>query len=162
MRELHLGTGHVSEGCGGTEARVEKSGRGATFLSRRSFHLNCRSASEPEPTICPPVDPQLNDSGSLSRSLATAVMCTRPPGCTELGLAEQLIVAGRFGRGSTRTTATQLTFPPRPSSTRAVTEWVPGATPAGFHRTCEPIPSMAYPWRIVISGKHRACNVVTS
>jgi hypothetical protein len=29
--------------------------------------------------------------------------------------------------------------------TRAMTEWMPAATPAGFHRTCDHIASMATP-----------------
>jgi hypothetical protein len=62
----------------------------------------------------------------------------------DFDVAEQLIVGGWLGR-STRTSVTQLALPPRLSSTRAVTEWVPSATPAGFHRTCDPVPSIAPP-----------------
>lgn len=31
------------------------------------------------------------------------------------------------------------------TSTRAMTEWLPAATPAGFHRTCDPVPSKVTP-----------------
>src|SRR6267142_1978715 len=82
--------------------------------------LVSRSTSDPVPVTWPPLVSQLNDSGSLSGSLAAAVMWTGPPGCTEAGLAEQFIVGGRLGRGSTRTSAVQLVVPPRPSLTRAV------------------------------------------
>jgi hypothetical protein len=31
------------------------------------------------------------------------------------------------------------------TSTRAVTVWMPRATPSGFHRTCDPVPSKVTP-----------------
>src|SRR5580693_5935792 len=72
----------------------------------------------PAPSTLPPLALQENVSGSLSGSLATAVISTGSPTVTVLRSAEQLIVGGRFGRGATRTLTEELAVPLRPFSSR--------------------------------------------
>src|SRR5580765_2211691 len=56
------------------------------------------------------------------------------------------MVGGRLvGREATRISTEHVVAAPRPSFTRAVTMYEPTASPAEFHRTCEPVPSMVPP-----------------
>src|SRR6202167_2683275 len=95
----------------------------------------------PVPSSLPPLVLQENVSGSLSGSLATAVISTGSPTVTLLRSAEQLIVGGRFGRGATRTFTEQFAVPLRPFSKRKEIVYVPGCRSAELHRTFGPLPS---------------------